>query len=185
MRKGRKGLPKIAVLGVAMLIALGLMGAGYAAWADTLFIPVTAEIGTAAAELDPFNYYCFTEPPEVGGISCKVVSSTVVNDRLEIAITEAVYKVGEVQVHYYCDFNILNTGTIPVKIQDIAISGLPVTGGVEVDPGAALGQQIDPGQSLPFTAHVWLTDTSSEGQDFTVMITFTFVPWNQYVPPGP
>ena len=184
MRRRKKGLPKIAVLSVAMLIALGLMGAGYAAWADTLFIGGMVEHGTVTTGLDPSNYYCFTDPPEVGGISCRVVSSTVANDTLEITITEAVYEINEVQVHYYCDYNILNTGTIPVKIQDINISGLPATGGVEVDPGAALGDQIDPGQSLPFTAHVWLTNTNSEGATFPVMITFTFVPWNQYVP-GP
>jgi len=183
MRRGRKGESfKIVILGVAMLIALGLMGVGYAAWVGTVTISSTVEPGIIVAELDPFNYYCFTDPPEVGGISCGVVGSTVANDRLEITITEAVYKIGEVQVHYYCDYNILNTGTVPVKIQDIAIAGLPATGGVEVDPGVAAGEQIDPGQSLPFTAHVWLTNTNSEGQDFTVTITFTFVPWNQYVP---
>lgn len=89
---------------------------------------------------------------------------------------------------------------MPVKIQTIDISLLDIEGlplppdaGVEVDPGVPEGYQIDPeqgadqidqGPSVPARAHIWLSNENSVGKDFTVLITFTFVPWNQYVP-GP
>jgi hypothetical protein len=167
---------------------MGAMGATHAMWAQTLYIESTVKTGTITAELDPFVCNSYTNPddPDSTSVSCLVSTTWVTNDTLEIEITNALWKVTinnvEHVVHYYCDYSINNTGTVPVKIQDINISGLPATGGVEVDPDVAEGDQIDPGASLPATADIWLTNTNSEGETFTVTITFTFITWHQFTP---
>ena len=151
-------------------MALGITGTAYGAWSDILAIGATVNMGTIGAEVT-----CDGCSP--AGIQCSVVGS----NELELTVTCA-----QVGVAYSCAFNITNTGTIPVRIQSIDISGVPE--GVEVEIDGVVGVQIDAGGVLPGVVQVSLPAYTppevnpSEGETFTFTVTFEFVPWNQYIP---
>jgi len=50
-RRNRAGLKRMAVLALALVIALGAMGVGYAAWTDELYINGTVYTGTVDIDL--------------------------------------------------------------------------------------------------------------------------------------
>jgi len=155
-------------------MALGITGTAYGAWSDILAIGATVNMGTIGAEVT-----CDGCSP--AGIQCSVVGS----NELELTVTCA-----EVEVTYSCPFNITNTGTIPVTVQQIIVT--PVTpatlpeGVVVVVPAGVAGIPIDAGGVLPGVVQVSLTPeppaNPSEGTNFTFNVTFEFVPWNQYSP---
>lgn len=153
---------------VALLMALGSMGGAYGLWSKTLNIAGTAETGMMSANVSCCDGCTDSE------ISCSVVS----NEELQFTVNNA-----DVDVHYYCDFNIANTGTIPVKIQSITKSGVPGTVTVDIT-GVAQGDQIEQegaaGDTVTGTVDVYLADITS--QPFTFTVTIEVVQWNLYVP---
>ncbi len=52
-RRGGRAAPRLALLGVALVVALGLTGVGYAAWQDDVTIVGTATTGTWEEPGDP------------------------------------------------------------------------------------------------------------------------------------
>ena len=99
----------MGIVSVALLVGLGLTSMGYGIWSDTLNFDATVGIGTQSTELTCSGNYTV---PAGGLISCSVTDNV-----LTVTVTNA-----QLDVNYYCDFNIQNTGTIPVKIQSIVVS---------------------------------------------------------------
>ena len=153
---------------VVLMMALGITGTAYGAWSDILAVSATVNMGTIGAEVTCDGCsHC--------GIGC---SDEIGSNELELTVTCA-----EVEVIYSCAFNITNTGTIPLKVQQIIVT--PVTPatlpeGVEiVVPAGVAGIPIDAGGVLPGVVQVSLANDTSEGETFTFTVTFEFVPWNQ------
>ncbi len=173
-KRKRNSFARIGVVCVAMIMALGLTGVGYAAWSKAISIIGTVETGTWSGEVAPSD----CSDPLV--INCYVDPSDPL--MLVIELTDAPAD------SYYCDFTIEDPGTVPVKIQDIQFdltNLLPEEVTVdEVIENVAEGDQIDPGVVPPISGRVNFSVTVGEGEvasgSFT--ITFTFVQWNLYVP---
>ena len=166
-RTGKLGF-KIAILGVALLIALGTMSIGYAMWLDTVTINDLVEMGTwgGVTAIPDETSDCYTSPSG-GSITCGTSGNTV-----EVSSSSAEY-----DMHYYCNYSIQNNGTVPVKIKTITpyYSNIHVT----INPGAGIGTVIEAGTTVYFTADAYLTNAAGEGSPFDVIITFTFTTWNQ------
>jgi len=159
----------MGVVCVALLMALGVMGVAYGHWSKTLDITSTLETGTMSANVSCCDGCTDSE------ISCNVVS----NDELQFTVNNA-----DVDFHYYCDFNIANTGTIPVKIQSITKSGVPGTVTADIT-GVEVGDQIEQegadGDTVTGTVDVYLAASTS--QPFTFTVEIEVVQWNLYVSP--
>jgi hypothetical protein len=128
------GLGKIWLLALAMMMALGTVGVTYSGWIDTISINGTAHTGTMNTRLQ-----CGLASSH---ISCYADPQTP--QTLKITVN------GVTAGSYYCDFNFINGGTLPVKINSITI--LPIQGmpGIPADAtinvtGIAAGNVIDPG----------------------------------------
>jgi hypothetical protein len=114
---GRRRSIRIGIVAVALLVALGVTGVGYAVWSDTTFIDGETETGEWAAELT------------VTGLSPEASMSYALSDidtealpspdTIKVIITDP-----EADGVYSCDFLISNLGTIPLKV-----------GVFDVDPG--------------------------------------------------
>lgn len=178
MVKKGSSFAKMVIVSVALLVGLGLTSMGYGIWSDTLTISGTLETGTQSTELTCSGNYTV---PAGGSISCSVTDNV-----LTVTVTNA-----QLDVNYYCDFNIQNTGDIPVKIQSIVVSSLPPVEEVEVEiQNVAVGNQIEQngvtGDTVYGKVHVSLLpeppDNPSKGTTFTFTVTFSVVQWNQYVP---
>ena len=167
VRGRREGFSRLGLLSMALLVALCLTGVGYAVWSDETSIEVTMKTGYIEVQLS------------AGACSDTAISCSVdPDDAHTLVVTLTSPPAG----NYTCDFTIMNTGTLPVKIQDIVISGVPQGVAVSLS-GVAEGTQIDQAGVDPDSADGTVTvevQTSCEGT-FELEVAFTFVQWNLYV----
>ena len=161
MRRRRKGFSRLGLLSLALLLSLGITGIGYAAWTDELTIDGTVEIGYVAVVLTP-------------GVSSGNVTASIVGHTIDIEIDAG----GEGEYEYR-DFGIHNTGTIPVKIQDIQVEP---SGGLAAEvSGVGVGTQIEQSGVDPDTFYATVTMAVPGAGIYTCRVTFYFVQWNLYV----
>ena len=165
MRRKRSRFSRLGTLSIALLLALCVTGVGYAAWTDEVSIDGTANLGYVEVVLS--SGAC-SDPQ----ITCSVSAPHT----LVVTLTDA--QPGT----YTCGFTITNTGTIPVKIQNIAVSVVPA--GVEVSVlGVTEGTQIEQAGVYPdsFDGMVIVTVQESCEGTFSVNVVFSFVRWNMYI----
>ena len=173
--KGHK--QKLGVLLLALLLALGGLGVGYAHWTQSLYIAGTANIGIG----DPgfTGVYDFSQHPEDEdidpdcGCTCTFTDSDGDGDydTMEATITNvntfSVYRL-------YC--TIKNGGTLPMRITKVQISYDSPVMIAEEEP--LVNTVLDPGAEatlkLSIAVGEAMTDTS---YTFTVQITSR--PWNK------
>ncbi|MBA7566767.1 hypothetical protein ES708_08463 [subsurface metagenome] len=104
--RNRRGLNKIGILAMALLLALGAMGTAYGAWVDEIYIEGTLSTGDIDTTLE-----CGTHSSEV---SCVVSSATTLTITLSDAPT------GD----YYCYFKVNNAvNSFPVEVSTLNLSG--------------------------------------------------------------
>ena len=165
MRRKRSRFSRLGTISIALLLALCVTGVGYAAWTDEVGIDGTANLGYVEVMLS--SGAC-SDPQ----ITCSVSAPHT----LVVTLTDA--QPGT----YTCGFTITNTGTIPVKIQNIVTSGVPA--GVVVSVlGVVKGTQIEQAGVYPdsFEGMVIVTVQESCEGTFSVNVVFSFVQWNMYI----
>lgn len=161
----------MGILCVVLMIALGAIGVTYGGyWSETLDIINTVETGTWGIEISKGDCGTVTEPPP----NSTEISCSVVGNELGVTITNP-----RVNVGYYCDFSIENNGTIPVKIQSIAVSTVPGAVVVDITGEVAEGVLIDPEEVKYGTVNIDVTNASGVDDPLSFTVTFSAVPWNQ------
>jgi len=168
-RRSRRGLNRIGVLAMALLLALGAMGTAYGAWSDEIYIQSTITTGDIDAGLACST--CWEEPDTSGtDIDCtKTASMTLVID-----IDDALEG-----VDYYCNFNVSNAGSLPIKIKTMNLTN-PYTGVTAViTDDLEVGDMIDPGTSATGKVHIHLTSDKQVGQDLAFTLSVSVERWNE------
>lgn len=107
-------MKKIKVLSFALVLALMLMGAGYAAWSDNLIINTTVETG----ELN-INFVKDIEHTKAKGAEYVSPTIEIVEDNLHLAQVT----LGNLYPGSWAAFRIkgINCGTIPAKIDNVQV----------------------------------------------------------------
>jgi hypothetical protein len=176
----RRGLHKVWILALALLVALGAMGVTYGAWTDEIYVVgnlSTSGINTVLA----CNGDCWVEVGDVVTEDTGTSANCTKIDPLTLTITvnnalQEILVGEELQgVDYYCNFTIDNTAakTLPVKVQ-ISPDYTGVTASIENLPEDL---QIDPGETDTGTVHIYLTTSDSVGD--TLTFTLTVKRWNE------
>jgi hypothetical protein len=137
-----------------------VMGIGYAGWTDTTSVGGTMQTG-------------YTEVGLSEGVGSENVTASILGHTLDIEIDAG----GEGE-YYYDDFDIHNLGTIPVKIQDIAIVCSP--GLVTEVTRVGVGTQIEQSGVDPDTVYGTVTMTAPGAGTYSCEVTFHFIQWNLY-----
>ena len=168
MRRSR-GLHKVWVLALALLVALGAMGVTYSAWTDEIYITGTLATGDVNATLTCGDEW---EVPETEGtdIDCDTGDPMT----LDISVTNALEG-----VEYYCEFDINNASTsFPVKVDGVDLSGsyTGVSASVDISP---LGLQIDPGDTETGRVNIHLTTDASAGDTLNYTLEVSVKRWNE------
>ena len=167
--RNRRGLNKIGMLAMAMVLALGAMGVAYGAWIDE--VTITGSLSTSSINASLTCDSCWEEPVTDGTyISCSEGAPMTLNLHVEDALEG---------VDYYCTFIVSNaTGSLPIKIaaMDITDSYDGVTEVIELLP---VGTVIDPGNSVTGQVHIYLTTDDSAGEDIDVALQVSVVRWNE------
>ncbi len=162
-RHRRDSFYKVGILCVALVVALGTMGVGYASWVDIASINGEVETGIISPALTVNTYYRVpADTSEVFG--------HVEGDTIEVDITSA-----NTSCNYYCVFTVQNTGTIPL---DSFIDPLTVPQGVYANLiNLVPGVQVDPGVTGSGIVRIYFADATQMGKNFTVVMRVK--PWNQ------
>ena len=159
--KNKYSLVRFTVISLTLLVALVLAGMSYGIWSDAIRLNTTMDIGVVDFNLTETVDYTFPE----GGTVVLLVSG----DSLDLMVVSA-----DILYDYYSEFSITNTGTLPIKLVMDPI--LPT--GVVADLLNLIGDGIiDPGESEYYQAHVYLQDTTHQGDDLSINIPV--VVWNQ------
>lgn len=194
-------MKKIGLLILALVVALGGLGAGYAMWSDE--INIEGRVGTAEVCLtwDPRTTPGldngvdprFPEAPDYVRYWNKDVASTTVSgygtDTLTITINNA-------YPGYYNDIELeyTNCGTIPVRLHDFVI----VPDGFTIDPDIDWrnadgdgeihletscnkeGVQLHPEQRDSCSFIILVTQDAIQDHTYTFTVTLEGVQWNEY-----
>ena len=153
-------MKKIIILGLTLVLALAVVGAGYAGWSQNLYINGTVETGYLSAKI-----------VEGQGSSADIVCTVDVT--LETDDTLTVTLLNAIPGTYTNSFTIVNTGSIPLTLDaPPAITGLPtgITGSIAYSPlGLGVGESTTSG----LVTIVVSDDPGTEDVDGSFAVSFT------------
>ena len=152
-------MKKIGILALALVLALGSLGVGYALWFETLFIEGTVNTGSLDAEWSVGTPYD-DETKEYSGATAEIVGNT-----LFVTVTNA-YPC----ITYTIPIDITNNGTIPFHICPIYCNG------VSTFPGTILITDLSSNQVHP-NSSVWGSITIHMDNTADMLATYTFSCW--------
>lgn len=158
-------MKKIGLICLALVLALGTIGVGFATWIDVLYIEGTVNTGTVDVELSEGVASDDEVKDWVSGITC-----TVTGDTLFVTVTNA-YPC----ITYSNTFDVHMLGSVPVILsQSIDLTGVPAGAVISVTgiDGVQLDYPSDEAWGL-ITVHIDNIVPQSSSFSFTVTITAT------------
>ena len=170
-----RGIPKVGVLLLVLVIALALVGVGFAHWSKPLHITGTVNTGDLDACWSA-GLSSDTEPPDkdFSSIRCWV-------DEVDCQILYVVVDNAYPCIDYYQEVDIHNTGTIPLHIDGIDMTAVPPWCTVEITDLSC--NQLHPGESAWGRIHVHLFQEAPEGTTIKFECSLMTTQWN--APVGP
>lgn len=196
-------MKKIGLISLALILALGTLGVGYALWSENLYIEGIAQTG----ELDWEFYEPVGGPPivrhdddgpdpltvDMGGPLGKDVAETlwVFSDRDNDSDMDTLtITINNAYPGYYNNFSIhvRNNGTIPLHFEYVLLNGVPFPLGVDhiFADGAlkiiwldAPGEQIHEGVGKELSFFIVVLQPALQGHQYTFTITLGAVNYNE------
>ncbi|MGB9662125.1 MAG: hypothetical protein ACPL5F_08930 [Moorellaceae bacterium] len=169
-------MKKVRFISLALVLALALMGAAFAAWTET--INVNGSVATGNYDVTFSSSSTNDEGTTVDPGLDKNVGQSVATlgaDSKSITVTASNAYPGYNAIVTY---KIKNTGTIPLKVNNAVITNTnaQITVTNEVDPA---GQIIDPGQEFEAQVKHVVNDSAAETSTYTYSVAVNTVQWNQ------
>ncbi len=152
------------ILVLVLAIAAAAIGVSYSLWSDNLSINNVVRTGTVSDELRDASYHINGD----GGAIYASASGNTLTVNIGRPINANSYS-------YDAGFNVCNTGTLPLKIQDISVSGLSPEVTADISE-VFKNDQIEPG-SYKFGKVSGIV--GNEITNSTFFVTITVVQWNQ------
>jgi hypothetical protein len=166
-------MKKIVLISLAMVVALGMLGVGYARWSDNLFLSgevTTGNIGLAWSQGTPFD----NEIPEKD-VSYGVCD--IVGDTLFISIVNA-YPC----ITYSFPIDVHGTGSVPVHIGPWENFSGNLPSGAVVTLPAWCSNQVHQGQSVDGVVTVHLDNTAMENSTYGFSVDLSYAQYNEPFP---
>ena len=169
-------MKKFGLLLLAVVLALGTMGVGYAMWYEDLYIDGTVYTG----ELD-VGYYCtwgVASDSEAAEKDFSSITRSFSGDGKTMYITiNNAYPC----IDYNHQFCVVTAGTIPVHFGNWVINRgtMPAGATIEVTPDL-YGVQKHPGDHTECNIHVHLDNTATENATYTFSIDLTAYQYNEF-----
>ena len=170
-------MKKTKYLALTLVVAIMMMGAGYAYWSETLTIENTITTGELDFTFQNEDLISISEWMDFDGVSSIGVNSS--NDNQVDIVLEDMYPGAEATVY----FELLNSGTMKAKVKDFAVSDfaekayfnvkdLKVNGVNKGDVALtglaaklnSLNIQIEPGAKVAFEVTLQVEPTATEAE---------------------
>ncbi|MEW6188578.1 MAG: hypothetical protein AB1466_00470 [Actinomycetota bacterium] len=201
---------KLGIICLALLVGLAFVGFGYAWWMKTLKVDGTVKTGHICASYtkaftddnavvddaakdsqddgkDPAASGPDPKPrqnKDVGSSSATIVSAT-----------SATVTISNGYPCYYTTawYDIHNAGTIPLKIKEVRVNGVPVTPSVptpfDLDgdgiddvtihvTNIAIGQIFDPSNTIQMDLDIHVEEGAPQAATMTFLVEVDFIQWN-------
>jgi hypothetical protein len=159
-----------------LLLALMLTGIAFAMWDKTIHLYGTVDTGevnlisTSVADddtgIDP-------------GKDKDVADTTGWVDAVDPQIVHILITNGYPCYYVYVHITVLNTGTVPVKLQDIIHTSVPSE--LTVEASDSIGEQLDPGDRRDYTVYIHIEQPAAELATYYFTVELWFVQWNEYI----
>lgn len=184
-------MKKLGIICLALVLALGTLGVGFALWSETLYIEGTVDTGEVAAEWT--GCYCFDQgldPNPDGSNKGKDVGSTVCEIEPE-ARHLLLITVENAYPCYWndCQVEITNTGTVPIIFEDMVITPHDFVlasaygandGEVWIDLVNGVGEiQLEPEESTALSFKIHVEQCAEELATYTFTIEILWVQYNE------
>jgi hypothetical protein len=173
-------MKKIGLLALALVLALGSLGVGFALWSETLYIDGTVCTGTLDADWS-FDGY---GDDEIAGKDYSYATAWISGDYLYVYVDNA-YPC----ITYYVYFDVDNVGTIPFHVcQIVCEDQASFPGTVEIAMDDPLPVQVHPDEQAWGYINIHLTNDAVEGTCYFFSCYLPVVQYNescdQYTPPA-
>jgi hypothetical protein len=202
-------LRKVGLLILALVIALGTLGVGYAKWSDTVAINGSVRSGNLCMQwfrgnnldpltpptLDPkYDPDSFMQQYWDKNVAYTTVSLSSDKKIVDVTVTDA-------YPGYFNDLEMeyINCGSIPFKVQNFSIipdPDYPFTidptpdwtnndpdGEIWIDwSTTGIGYQVHPGQRGTSSFNFIITQAATQGATYKFTIAIEGVQWNEYTP---
>lgn len=179
-------MKKAVIVAMAVLIALALVGIGYALWSETLWVDGSVQTGTLDVGITPDGTYD-TEPPEKD-VSYMTIDSMTSHEGVYCQIFNAYPS-----IDYYAYFQLANLGTVPFHTLWTPLgSNLPAGATLEIqlidynDVDGDLvyyedisGWQFHGGDTAWCRVHVHLDNDAEEGAYYSFTNNLDVYQWNE------
>ncbi len=162
-------MKKVKYMAIILVLVLGLVGAGYAAWEQDLLIDAQVETGYLEVYFDGEDYDdgdCEYGETEVGTHSHEGVSDANLRIRIDNAYP---------QYESTVMADVENEGTIPVKV-DFEKVGVPWQLDVTADEEI---EEITPGESEEIEVVIVATEDVAQDTEYSFDIELTAIQWNE------
>jgi len=172
-------MKKIGLLCLALVLALGVMGVGFALWDKTVYIEGTVNTGEvnmevlSAASDDPSGSIDPGKDKDVGMTTAQINED---KQRVTVTVTNG-YPCYEVYLH----FSVQNVGTVPVRLQAINVINLNPC--ITVEAWDGLGEQLEPGDRRDNSMRIHVEQCADELATYTFTVEFYYVQYNEYEEP--
>jgi len=193
----RKWRSPALLFAVLLVLALATLGMGYGLWSKTLYINGTVGTGSVDAV---WTYASSSDPP--GGLDPPDYEKDVARLDCDINAADAqiidfVVTNGYPSYRADCQVEFANTGTIPVKVEQITVTpgaGLanctttqdPGTGTTTVDCDQlwikfvdTLCQQVEPSGELASSVRVHVEQDADQNASYAFQVEQLLVQWNE------
>jgi hypothetical protein len=172
-------MKKIGLLVLALVLALGTMGVGYAMWFEDLFLDVTVETGELDVQWSVHEVW----DDEIEGKNFSEIRAWIDPDtgRLQIQVLNA-YPC----MYYYAMIDVSNVGSIPVHLCDMVYLGGTLPAGALVISDFDLFQ-VHPGETSFALVTIHLTNDmvpneTGENQIYNASFGLKAVQYNEPCP---
>lgn len=170
-------MKRIGMIGTLLLVALLVLGVGFARWSDTLTIGGRVNTGSLKAEFDEVGSWdSEPEGKDYSSIECVV-------DEDDPSVLHVTITNGYPSIDYYNAFDIVNSGTIPLHVDAVTVNrgNLPQGATVEVTKnptGDLVSSQLHPNKRLPGVIKVHLGSDTAMNGTYTFSATLAVGQWN-------
>jgi len=168
---------KTTILFAAVLIAMLAVGITYAMWDKYLYIDGMVYTGEVDLE---FVSVADDDDGIDPGKDKDVADTTGWIDSVDPQLIHILITNGYPSYFVYVHCTVLNTGTVPVKLQDIIHTSVPSE--LTVEASDSIGEQVDPGDRRDYTIYIHVEQSAAELATYTFTIELWFVQWNEYSP---
>ena len=169
-------MKKIVLMCLAVVLALGSMGVGYALWSDSLYLEGTINTGevdiciisvadddSSHQNLDPPLYWKDVATTQTTIVDCYHATVTVTN----------AYPCYENFVHFTTEVR----GTVPVILEDIIVTSSDPC--IEVDAWNGIGEQRHPGSRADNTLWFHVLQCADQNATYTFDVEFVYYQYNE------